>query len=260
MASRELGIALITFQHSVVVKGIENKLQGMGYHVYTVSDEFSKIGQIALTVSVIIVYLSSDVLSDPEMIKVVSLACDTAREVGDNMILIGDPGFKDDLTRVAPAIVGISWENRPLDMDKFMANVKHAIENPPNPASNKRILIVDDDPSYAKMIREWIKDSYRVDIVTAGMQAIKFLLKCKADEKVDLILLDYEMPVVDGPQVLQMLREEQETAGIPVVFLTGVGTKEAVARVMALKPDGYILKSTTRENLLIFLQDKLRRQ
>ncbi|MCR4690137.1 MAG: nicotinamide mononucleotide transporter [Lachnospiraceae bacterium] len=56
---------------------------------------------------------------------------------------------------------------------------------------------------------------------------------------------------------LQMLREEEETADIPVIFLTGVGTKEAVQRVMALKPDGYVLKSTTRDELLSYLKSKL---
>ena len=76
-------------------------------------------------------------------------------------------------------------------------------------------------------------------------------------KKVDLILLDYEMPVVDGPQVLQMLRQEPATEKIPVIFLTGIGTKEAVSRVMALKPDGYILKTTPRGDLLGFLQKKL---
>ena len=85
------------------------------------------------------------------------------------------------------------------------------------------------------------------------MQAITFLLKTK----VDLILLDYEMPVVDGPQVLEMLRSEEATAHIPVIFLTGIGTKEAVSRVMALKPDGYILKTTPRKDLLGFLHKKL---
>ena len=64
------------------------------------------------------------------------------------------------------------------------------------------------------------------------------------------------MPVVDGPQVLHMLRQEPVTAKIPVIFLTGIGSKEAVQRVMSLKPDGYILKSTTRDNLLKYLQDK----
>ena len=116
-------------------------------------------------------------------------------------------------------------------------------------------MIVDDDPAYAKMVREWIKGDYQVNVVTAGMQAISFLLK----EKVDLILLDYEMPIVDGPQVLQMLRSEPETKDIPVVFLTGVGDRESVTRVMELKPSGYILKSTTREALLQSLGSHLKK-
>jgi CheY-like chemotaxis protein len=77
------------------------------------------------------------------------------------------------------------------------------------------------------------------------MQAITYLV----NNRVDLILLDYEMPIVDGPQVLEMLRSESATKDIPVIFLTGVGTRESVTRVMALKPSGYILKTTTREDL-----------
>ena len=64
---------------------------------------------------------------------------------------------------------------------------------------------------------------------------------------------DAEILVVDGPQILEMLKSEPELADIPVVFLTGVGTRESIERVMALKPSGYILKSTTREDLLKFL-------
>lgn len=112
-------------------------------------------------------------------------------------------------------------------------------------SENKSILIVDDDPAYAKMVREWIRDQYNVNIVTAGMQALKFLTK----KKVDLILLDYEMPEADGPQVLGMLREDPELAGIPVVFLTGVNSPESIERLLSLNPLGYILKNTTRDNL-----------
>lgn len=65
------------------------------------------------------------------------------------------------------------------------------------------------------------------------------------------------MPIVDGPQVFQMLRSDPATSAIPVVFLTGVGSREGVTRVMSLKPDGYILKSTPKEELLEFLEKKL---
>ncbi len=250
-------ILLITYQFSVVVKSIENKLNELGYEVRTMSENMDLLGDMLGTMDLVVTYLPGDVSDDSDKLSNLSLVCDSVKTAGINMILIGDPSLKDTLSKALPRTQGFEWVNRPLDIEKFGLTVAKAIDTRPDLFAKKRVLIIDDDPSYAKMIREWIKDSYRVDIVTAGMQAIKFLLKVKEDEKVDLILLDYEMPVVDGPQVLQMLRQDPATADIPVVFLTGIGTKEAVARVMALKPKGYILKSTTRENLLVFLHEKL---
>jgi CheY-like chemotaxis protein len=58
------------------------------------------------------------------------------------------------------------------------------------------------------------------------------------------------MPVTSGPQVLEMLRSDDETKNIPVMFLTGKSDKESVMKVVALKPEGYFLKSIQREELL----------
>ena len=120
-----------------------------------------------------------------------------------------------------------------------------------------RILIIDDDPSFAKMVREWIKDIYKVDVITDGSKATVFLGKMPADNRVDLILLDYEMPVCDGPEVFGLIRRESSYADIPIVFLTGNGSEEAIAKVMELKPDGYIIKSGSRESLLEYISTKL---
>ena len=103
---------------------------------------------------------------------------------------------------------------------------------------------------WTSVILLYLRFSYKVDVVTGGAQALSFLEKVPATDPINLILLDYDMPQMDGPQVLQALQGNPATAGIPVVFLTGIGTKESVARVMALKPRGYVLKSTPREELL----------
>ena len=60
----------------------------------------------------------------------------------------------------------------------------------------------------------------------------------------DLILLDYEMPVCDGRQTLEMLRSEKEFEDIPVIFLTGRRDPESMIKVMPLKPAGYLLKNS----------------
>jgi CheY-like chemotaxis protein len=115
----------------------------------------------------------------------------------------------------------------------------------------KSVLIVDDDPRYLKLVREWLKDEYKVSMANSGLQAIKWLGK----NKVDLILLDHEMPITTGPQVLEMLRSDEETRSIPVIFLTGKGDKESVMAVVALKPEGYFLKTIKREELLEKLRE-----
>ena len=204
-------------------------------------------------------YLPLGIQTDISKLRSLSGICKTIKEKNSLMLLLGEKNDHADLAEELPAIKAFPWLDRPLNNDTLGDLIeklleKGAIAAAPAPSGEKkRILIVDDDPSYAGMVREWIKDSYKADIVTAGMQAISFLLK----RPVDLILLDYEMPVVNGPQVLQMLRQEPTTEHIPVVFLTGVGTKEQVSQVLELKPDGYILKSTTRVDLLAYLKSKL---
>ena len=120
-----------------------------------------------------------------------------------------------------------------------------------------RVLIIDDDPSFARMVREWIKDIYKVDVITDGSKATTFLGKVPDDNMVDLILLDYEMPGCDGPEVFSLIRQEPSYANIPIVFLTGNGSEEAIAKVMELKPEGCVIKSGSRESLLEYISTKL---
>lgn len=243
-------IVIVVFQYSVVVKGIERKIRDAGYEVSILAEDFDKIVDLEDDTDLFLLYLPGDILENRDRIEELSAISEEVKKSGSKMILIGEPKDRIDLILKISVIGNYTWLNRPIEMDALRPAIENAITGKD---LKKRILIVDDDPSYAKMVREWIKDDYHADIVTAGMQAITFLLKNKAD----LVLLDYEMPVVDGPGVLQMLRQEPETRDIPVVFLTGVGSKDSVQRVMELKPAGYILKSTTRENLLEYLKGKL---
>ena len=247
--SRE--IVIMMFQHSVVIKGIERKLEEMQYRVTTLTEDLSdETKRIGGRVALVVFYLPADIMEDKVKLKALQGICDTIKERKQKMVLIGEEKYKSELSREIPELKAHPWIERPVDMDTLESTVIREINRSEVSGKKGRILIVDDDPSYAKIVREWIKDHYKVDIVTAGMQAITFLLKVPEDQKVDLVLLDYEMPVVDGPQVLQMLRQEEATANIPVIFLTGNSTREAVSRVVDLKPDGYLLKTTRKAELL----------
>lgn len=134
---------------------------------------------------------------------------------------------------------------RPLNNDELVSSVQEVFLRVEAGDFKKTILIVDDDPNYLGLVREWLKGTYKVAMANSGMQALRWL----GNHKADLILLDYEMPVTSGPQVLEMLRSEPETKNIPVMFLTGKSDKDSVMQVMSLNPQGYFLKSIEREEL-----------
>ena len=259
MVITNLNIILFAFQPSVVARGLEKKLNEMGNNVQLIIGDVSKIDECMVATDLFIINLPNKITEDNYEINTLEIIGDSISGKGKPGILVGEKELWSQMNSIYRDADKFVWAFRPVEMNELAKAIEAAIAGSKKRVSGSRILIVDDDPDYAKMVRGWIREKYRVDIVTAGMQAISFLLKLPENEQVDLILLDYEMPVVDGPQVLQMLRQEPATAHIPVVFLTGIGTRESVARVMSLKPDGYILKSATREDLLNFLEGKLNR-
>lgn len=72
-----------------------------------------------------------------------------------------------------------------------------------------------------------------------------------------MILLDYEMPIINGGEVLKKLRENPATKDIPVVFLTGVSNRSTIQEVLAMKPQGYLLKPIDSEKLFKVIMDVL---
>lgn len=103
----------------------------------------------------------------------------------------------------------------------------------------KKILVVDDSKMVRQSMKELLKQDYEVELAKSGVSAIQ----CISLNRPDLILLDYNMPVCNGKQVLEMIRSEEDFANIPVFFLTGRVDKESVMKIMPLNPEGYLLKT-----------------
>lgn len=103
----------------------------------------------------------------------------------------------------------------------------------------KKILLVDDSEFVLRAMEELLGVDYEVMPAKSGLSAIRAITL----NRPDLVLLDYEMPVCDGSQVLEMIRAEEDFANIPVIFLTSRVDKESIQKVLALKPAGYLSKS-----------------
>lgn len=110
----------------------------------------------------------------------------------------------------------------------------------------QHILVVDDNAMVLRNIKGVLESAYSVAVAPSGIHAFISIGK----KMPNLILLDYEMPEMNGKEVLKKIREQKEYADIPVVFLTSMDSCETVMELLALKPAGYILKPADSQMLL----------
>jgi len=120
-------------------------------------------------------------------------------------------------------------------------------------AGFKRVLVVDDNTILLRTVKEMLDKDYSVSIAASSAQAFMAVSKCKPD----IILLDYEMPYTDGTEVLRKLRNHPDTMHIPVIFFTSSAEREVVAKLVELKPDGYLLKPPNREKMIKIIEKTL---
>ncbi len=86
-------------------------------------------------------------------------------------------------------------------------------------SGKKKIIIVDDDENLRKMIKIRLElKNYSVLEADSGESALELI----NNEKPDLILLDIAMPDMDGYEVCKLLKDNEDTKNIPIVFLTGI--------------------------------------
>lgn len=130
-------------------------------------------------------------------------------------------------------------------MEEIEAYLKQNVEEQAVNKPKKNVLVVDDSSLMRMAIKQLLEEDYEVALAQSGMAAIRSITL----NRPDLVLLDYEMPVCDGRQVLDMIRAEEETADIPVIFLTGRGDKESIQKIVPLKPAGYLLKTMKPEEI-----------
>ncbi len=110
----------------------------------------------------------------------------------------------------------------------------------------RKILLVDDDEVTLRTISNWLQDRYTVFMCNSGKDALRFLL----ENVVDLVLLDFEMPGLSGPDVLEGIRNDPMTENIPVMFLTSKNDQETVLYGVSLHPTKYLLKNLPKDDII----------
>src|SRR6056297_162683 len=101
------------------------------------------------------------------------------------------------------------------------------------------ILIADDSPANLKILSSLLKDYYKLRIANGGQMALDIIKKGKIP---DLILLDIMMPDIDGFSVCKILKENETTKDIPVIFISALDEKGDEEKGLKLGAVDYITK------------------
>ena len=110
------------------------------------------------------------------------------------------------------------------------------------------VLLVEDSPADARLTQEVLKAGSirnRLTVVTDGVEALCYLRRegrYRDAPRPDLVLLDLNLPKMDGREVLTSIRTDPYLHGIPVIVLTTSGAEADVAGAFAERADSYLVK------------------
>jgi DNA-binding response OmpR family regulator len=111
----------------------------------------------------------------------------------------------------------------------------------------KKVLIADDEPNIVLSLEFLMKQAgYEIRVARDGEEA----LRCVQEWRPELVLLDVMLPLRDGFEVCQQIREEPETRDTRVIMITAKGREVEVAKGLAVGADAYVTKPFSTKELV----------
>jgi len=113
----------------------------------------------------------------------------------------------------------------------------------------RTILIVDDEESNVELLFELLSESYNIKVAYNGEQALKILNSSYND--INLILLDIQMPDLDGYEVAKIIKENQKFSSIPFIFLTADTNSYSIVKGFNVGAKDYLIKPINTSELKV---------
>lgn len=243
-------ILFVSEEKNFIVSSMIKALTDAQFEVVSAQPDIVEIQLIERLPDIYIVSLDGDISTFDGTLKYLKkLVTEEGKE--RILYLIGTPLELKTANEIIPKSVVSASFSRPVNMKDIIVRLNQLITDEDSNFGRKRILVVDDDGMLLRTMNNWLRDKYDVFMANSGINAISFLTNNKAD----LILLDYEMPGASGLQVFEMFKTSETTKDIPVIFLTAKDDKDTVMKVLAAKPEKYLLKTMPKEELIKAIDD-----
>jgi DNA-binding response OmpR family regulator len=118
------------------------------------------------------------------------------------------------------------------------------------------VLIVDDDEMMRAFLEEYLGDRYRTTTCENGQEALEAV---RGDDSPSIVVLDLNMPVIDGFRFLDEVRGDHAFDSLPIVVLSGADDSETRVRCLRAGADDFILKPFNPDELSARIDNLLRR-
>ncbi len=240
----EKSVLFIDNKDSFLLRTIRKDLEATEYECLTSVFDVQTLSKKKDTLpELIILCVEQEITSDMQALIFLRDLC---IDDGHQLAFIG---YEEDIREAKKIIASeyiVGEFLRPINAKQVVEEVKKILDRTGADSHKKHILIVDDSGTMLNTIKSWLEEKYRISMVNSALNAITFL----ANNSPDLVLLDYDMPVCTGPQLLEMIRSDVKTQDIPVIFLTAKGDRESVMKVLSLRAQGYLLKSMPRDHIV----------
>ncbi len=234
-------VLIVSETQSYLLVSLQERLEELGFEILHVGADPDAVSKISHNIDLMFIFADETLI---DMHQGLTYLKDKATEDDIPIFVSGDSTQIKEIMNDIPMHLIQKEFPRPINVGEVADAINSYIFTF-GKHNKRKILVVDDSGAMLRNVKGWLEEKYQVILANSGAMAIKYL----ATNRPDLVLLDYEMPVVDGKQVLEMIRSETEFSSIPVIFLTSKGDKESVMQVMALKPDGYLLKTMPPEQI-----------
>lgn len=219
-------IYVIGDEKRMVVRSFINDLRSASLIVHSLPAEYDSVQSLPKESIHVAVCFDDTMPAD-----VMEYLRESVMDKGWYLYLIGKiGGLSINEKKFSSGIPGVRFPYWPVPAKTLISEIQK---------TRKDILVVDDDPMMLRSLYSWLNESFNIHAANSGYAALEFLHQ----HEVDLVLLDYEMPMMNGKQVLQQIRTSYENKSLPVIFLTAKNDKETIKSIVGLHPNGYILKS-----------------
>ncbi|MCR5763550.1 MAG: response regulator [Treponema sp.] len=244
-------VLFISTSQGFLVNAMIKNIEDAGFSVVTASaSSRHSLPSANEFPDIVIVYLEGFIMDCKEVLTFINEEIAIGTE-NLHVFLIGEPAeIQESLKFINKESVEYIF-NRPVNVQDVIQRIEAANAVNSSTRALKKILVVDDDNIALRTMKNWLSKRYEVLMANSGVNAISLL----SNTKVDLILLDYEMPVVSGLDVFNMLKHDSSLSDIPVMFLTAKDDRETVMNVLAAKPESYLLKSMKPQDLVMHVNE-----